>query len=218
MLYYALIILFGVGVLAAYLAGVRRQRRWGTPVLVVCLLGVVGGVVARKAITEPSVKERTLTKDDYRSAAVALAGAIAGDLPEVANVCIVAVLGRDARIEPIKKAWEEGLREGAPGAIDKISFLTNVTPAETARIGVQMIDMPGVAEADAILYIVRELPPDTRALRDAGKTVAAFFPIRADGRPSITDAERDSWLAGGALDVIVCEVAGAEPRVYKGSR
>ena len=42
MLYYPLIAVLALGTIAAYAAGVKPGKSWGTPVMVVCMLALLG--------------------------------------------------------------------------------------------------------------------------------------------------------------------------------
>lgn len=50
---YAIAVLLFVGVLSAYFAGVKKGRRWGAPVLVVCFVGSLAAVYLAATAKEP---------------------------------------------------------------------------------------------------------------------------------------------------------------------
>ena len=50
---YAIAVLLFVGVLGAYFAGVKKGRRWGAPVLVVCFVGSLAAVYLAATAKEP---------------------------------------------------------------------------------------------------------------------------------------------------------------------
>ena len=217
-MYYAAVGLFAVGVLVAYFAGMRNQKGWGMPLLVVCLVGIIGAVIARQVAPARGVTAPKLTAGDYQAAAKLLAGALADDLPQDATVCVVVDLGRDANIEKVKLAWESGIREGATGKVGAVTFVTGESAYMLARNARSIMDIENVPEADAVVFLTPRPWPGTEDLQEAGKLVAVFFPVRGDGRSTITEAERDAWLEHGMLDVIIVEVDGAEPEVYKASK
>ena len=47
MLYFAVVILMGVGILVSYFAGVKAQKAWGAPVLVLCFIILIGALAMR---------------------------------------------------------------------------------------------------------------------------------------------------------------------------
>lgn len=109
-MYLPAIILFGVGVLVAYFAGVKAGRAWGTPLLVVCLIGVLGTVGNRYLRGERLPPPPPNPVSSEKAPAQALGRLMSEDLADDAIVTIVWMGAGSDRTERTK-LWEVGLKE-----------------------------------------------------------------------------------------------------------
>jgi hypothetical protein len=198
MLYFAVVILMGVGVLVSYFAGVKAQKAWGTPVLVLCfiiLIGalamrIVGGPAKPKAIAEESGNEQAVG----RLLGEAAKGLIAEPVKVgilVAEKPFTLTSGR-LPTPPSERLrlWEAGLREGlgAGNITDVLSYEDGPTASPQQVKGCGLLVCP----VDYVGGVAEALQPRPK--------VVVYFPA-VGGAPSLTEAAVRKMREEGRFDI-----------------
>ena len=199
MLFFVVIIVLAAAFFAAYGLGVRKGKQWGTIVMVVCLVALLGTLGHRLlgAGGQPGGRARA---DRYAAETEsAVAGAVGAALREtVSEPAVIAVVlneepGRQR--EAVIEAWRAGLG-GALG--------DNVREMEVSFSGGEVApsSLPAVRNADIVIFGNGTIAPWLESL--AGKPRAACF--RASADPGARATAQD-LLDRGLLEAAVFEAA-----------
>ena len=118
LLYYAIVIVLAIVLILAYVMGVKTGKAWGTPVMVLCLILILGAVVYRvvsggDAGDDPLKSEKGNEKRNARM----LAEAIRDEVTESVTVAVLLppvfeVMDVHRNIEKSQPRWEAGFQTG----------------------------------------------------------------------------------------------------------
>ena len=210
-----LIAVFFLGVLVSYGAGVKKGAAWGTPVLILCVIGLIG-VVGQRVFVGPGAggPGDVGAKGVLKAASEAewLGRALKGRIPEGSRIFILSFYdparGRDMTAS--KEAWTEGLSDGLGDTTWEVVGYYGPTPGTAGDLSYGFDGMNGLIDA---VVSVSGLPPDLEQMNfyqfDPVPEVAAFF------RSAETDLELiRSWLEGGYLAAAVVSSTEGEVTTY----
>ena len=203
LLYYAVVVVLAVSLIVAYVKGAKVGKAWGTPVMVLCLILILGAVGYRmfgggggpRPVVDPYEAERG---NEERNARM-LAEAIRQEISQPATVAVllppwiaVGDLRRD--VSKPKPLWEAGFRQGL--GEEKFVSLT-VWQEHTDGIGIA--GLPAEVAAADIAYCPQGEMTHAIARMDEPPILLVHFPAPG-GRQPVSDESVRAQLADGKLD------------------
>jgi len=203
-MYYLIAIALFIGVLVGYFGGVRKGQAWGSPLVVLCLLGVIavigfqlfGGGTRRPA---PSTRQLSASQDEQNAelAGQALAPLLAGP----SSICLI-TSNAGADFEARKQNWQTGLKKALGDSVNQVDAAL-AAPMKNAA------DDPVITGADAIVAI--DGPGAVLFAADAiqGKPLVIVFPKNASTEDRVQDAADNGQMDAGIIDGKIITAGGA---------
>ena len=203
-MYYLVVVLLGIGVFVAYFAGVKSRQRWGTPLLLVCLVGLLVAVGHRAFTWGPSTAQGELVipsaaQEELR--AEKLARLMSGRLPEGAIICVIWTASLE-NFRARRQAWVRGLKDGLGDEAVKVTFPAWDSSSSPAPPG----GWPPIG-GDAAVYAGNYVGLDTLG----EPLIAVCFTRLPSGNVSIPRHKVQALVDAGDVDVAVWENERGEP-------
>ena len=194
-MYYAIVVVLAAAIVAAYLAGVKKGKKWGQIVMVVCVLGLVLTVgrraifSGRSAAPGTGIEFTAVGQDEERVRA--LASELKDQIEAGADICVVMKPDHDPKEEEKTAAYREVLTEVLWS--DAVGELVVIRAG-----GGRGVYTPETEDVGAILYLHRWTALGLSTFDPRPKTAAWFA-----GDPQKARARAQQELASGLLDVAI---------------
>jgi len=209
----SVLVLGGVVVLA-YVYGVRKQRAWGAPLILVCVVAVItlmilrvaSGGRTREMLGAAAQGEQRMVEGE-RTQAMALLGPLKAQLPP--GVVDIFVLGPSAPER--NRDWEEGWRRAfselfGEGGWAYAGYWGPAFGTDAEAVSAAMEQQVSDLATIDLVVVIGGMPDNPSALSIYGlpKQPIVAVILRA-GQP--TDGAR-TWLSDGLVDIVAIEEQG----------
>ena len=202
LLYYVIVIVLAIVLILAYVKGVKVGQAWGTPVMVVCLLLILGAVGYRvvagggEAGGDPYKGEKG---NEARNARM-LAEAVRDEITEPVTVVVLlppmlAVRDVHRNIKKSKPRWEAGFQTGLGEGKLASLVVWEQRKGRSSRLP------KSVATAD-IAFCPQGDMPDAVGLMDGPALVLVYYPAQA-GTQTVTEEAVRQKISDGMVDAAV---------------
>jgi len=201
-----LLILFALGVIVAYVVGIKGNRAWGKPLLILCLVGLIAVVLQRAFIGRARLAERADIDRPAQDSAMLLAQGIKGEVRPGSRIFFFSPI---PPVIPTQMArywmlWEKGVNEGLGSTAWQKVHIARPADNTAAAFSESLLGREG--EVDVVLSFVGlpdDLPQMVVYSWAVPPTVAACFPYGADR------ARVRQWLQEGLIRAAVIQDGGS---------
>jgi hypothetical protein len=217
-MYWVIVGVLGIGVFAAYFGGVRAGRSWGTPLLMVCVIGLLGAIgydLLGPGSGGPTrkIKATPVAAEELR--AERLGALMMGELPAGAAIRLVWAGAATGDMAARWKRWEKGLKTGLEDETIQVKA-QSIPRGDVPMTGMENLppgarEMRTVSDADAVVYVSCYGGVEI----EGAPLIAVYFGPRASGAPSKTSEQVQTLVDEGQADVALLYVGkGIEEEVF----
>jgi len=164
-MYYAIVGLLAVVLLVAYATGVRAGKAWGLPLVVICLIAILGALGKQMFSKPPAQVHDSLAGEraGVQAAAAQLAAVVSADVPDGVTVAVllppgIAIGDLNRDVADIRSRCEAGFRTGlGAGKVGQVVVYEESTsgtvqlPPEVAAAGIAFCPQGDMGELVSLM-------------------------------------------------------------------